>query len=86
MDDGEGGIDLQGLGVAECKGVKRGVVTDLEETSRAIDAAVRRVEQQIGEKIESLITGVTGTHLEGLDRVKSREKMFSRSLTTAASS
>ncbi|MBN9502497.1 MAG: cell division protein FtsA [Armatimonadetes bacterium 55-13] len=65
MDDGEGGIDLQGLGVAECKGVKRGVVTDLEETSRAIDAAVRRVEQQIGEKIESLITGVTGTHLEG---------------------
>lgn len=65
MDDGEGGIDLQGLGVAECKGVKRGVVTDLEETARAIDAAVRRVEQQIGNKIESAVVGVTGTHLEG---------------------
>ena len=54
-DDGEGGFDLVGLAVAECKGVKRGVVSDLEETSRAIDAAVRRVEQQLDAKIESLV-------------------------------
>jgi cell division protein FtsA len=65
MDDGEGGIDLQGLAVAECKGVKRGVVTDLEETSRAIDAAVRRVEQQVGSKIDTVVASISGTHLEG---------------------
>jgi cell division protein FtsA len=65
MDDGEGGFDLQGLAVAECKGVKRGIVTDLEETSRAIDAACRRVEQQIGQKIESVVANVTGSHIEG---------------------
>jgi cell division protein FtsA len=64
-DDGEGGFDLVGLAVAECKGVKRGVVSDLEETSRAIDAAVRRVEQQLDAKIESLVVTISGTHLEG---------------------
>ncbi len=65
MDDGEGGFDLQGLAVAECKGVKRGVVTDLEETSRAIDAAVRRVEQQIDQKIDTIVATISGSHLEG---------------------
>lgn len=65
MDDGEGGFDLQGLAVAECKGVKRGVVTDLEETSRSIDAAVRRVEQQLDQKIENVVATISGSHLEG---------------------
>jgi cell division protein FtsA len=65
LDDGEGGFDLQGLAVAECKGVKRGVVTDLEETSRAIDASIRRVEQQLGSKIESVVVTISGSHLEG---------------------
>ena len=65
MDDREGGFDLQGLAVAECKGVKRGVVTDLEETARAIDAAIRRVEQQTGSPVSSVLATVNGTHLEG---------------------
>ncbi len=65
MDDGEGGFDLQGLAVAECKGMRRGVVNDLEETSRAIDAAVRRVEQQIGSKVDSVLATLSGSHLEG---------------------
>jgi len=65
IDDGEGGFDLQGLAIAECRGVKRGVLTDLEETSRAVDVACRRVEQQIGAKIETVVANVTGTHLEG---------------------
>ncbi|MBC8063716.1 MAG: cell division protein FtsA [Chlorobia bacterium] len=65
QDDGEGGFDLHGLAVAECKGVKRGVVSDLEETSRAIDAAVRRVEQQVGSPVESMVASISGTHLEG---------------------
>lgn len=65
IDDGEGAFDLQGLAVAECKGVKRGVVTDLEETSRAIDAAVRRVEQQLDQKIENVVASISGSHLEG---------------------
>jgi len=65
LDDGEGGFDLQGLAVAECKGVKRGVVTDLEESSRAIDAAIRRVEQQVGSPVSKVVVGISGTHLEG---------------------
>lgn len=65
LDDGEGGFDLQALAVAECKGVKRGVVTDLEETSRSIDASLRRVEQQLGSKVESVVATISGSHLEG---------------------
>ena len=64
-DDGEGGFDLRGIAIAECKGVRRGVVTDLEETARAIDAAARRVEQQLNTTIPSFVVGISGTHLEG---------------------
>jgi len=65
LDDGEGGFDLQGLAVAECRGMKRGVVTDLEECSRSIDAAIRRAEQQMGAPIEKTVVAISGTHLEG---------------------
>lgn len=63
--DSSDGIEIIGAAVAECKGVKRGVVTDLEETSSAIRSAVRQVQQTVGEEITALVVGVGGAHMEG---------------------
>jgi cell division protein FtsA len=63
----DGGMDIKGLGVAECRGVKRGVVTDLEETSSAIRQAMSTVKQMTGEDIGSIIVGISGGHVEGVN-------------------
>ena len=64
-DNGE--VVVQAVGTAECKGVKRGVVTDLEDTARAIDTAIRRVQTDLGVSIEEVIVGISGSHVEGIN-------------------
>jgi cell division protein FtsA len=60
-----GDLKVHGLATVESRGVKRGVVVDLEETSRAIDAVVRRVQQEADRDAGLLIVGVSGSHVEG---------------------
>lgn len=62
-----GGIEIHATAVADCKGIRRGVVADLDETTRAIDLVLRKVENQLGEQIESVVVGVTGSHIEGVN-------------------
>jgi cell division protein FtsA len=64
--DEEGLLQVKGLATEPTKGVRRGVVTDLEETAAAADAVVRRAQQMSGEDAGSLIVGISGTHLEGV--------------------
>lgn len=65
--DGAGGVDVRAVGVAECKGLRRGVVSDLEETASAIQSAIRKAQTLAGEEITSLIVSIGGTHVEGLN-------------------
>jgi cell division protein FtsA len=62
--DGHGGIRALGAGQAECKGVRRGVVTDLEEAARAIDGACRRAQQEAGCDVETVVAGIGGAGVE----------------------
>jgi cell division protein FtsA len=65
--DGSGGIEVRGIATAECKGLRRGIVSDLDETSAAIDNVVKRVQQMAGEEISSLVVSISGTHVEGIN-------------------
>lgn len=66
--EGENGdIQIHAAETVECKGIRRGVVTDLEETSRAIDAVIRRAQQTVGQEIEAVVVGITGTTVEGVN-------------------
>lgn len=65
--DGAGGLEVLGVASAECKGLRRGVVNDLEETANAIQTVIRRVQQMTGEQIGSLVVGIGGAHVEGLN-------------------
>ncbi len=63
------GGDLHVAARAEvpCRGVRRGIPTDLEETAKSIDNAVREVQRGTGTEIEGLVVNVAGAHLEGLN-------------------
>lgn len=63
--DGTGGLNVRGIASAECRGVRRGVVSDLEETAGAIENVVKRVQQMADEEIQTLVVGISGTHVEG---------------------
>ncbi len=61
----EGALDIKGLTVMPSRGVRKGVVADLEEASAAIGAAVREVQNQTGREVSGLVVGISGQHVEG---------------------
>jgi len=62
-DQVNGRIDIIGVGVAPCDGLKRGVVTNITKTAEAIRAAIERAEQQSGSSIHNVVVGVAGDHI-----------------------
>ncbi|HME81282.1 MAG TPA: cell division protein FtsA [Candidatus Eremiobacteraceae bacterium] len=59
----QGAMDIIGFGVAPSLGLRKGVVTDLEETVKSIEAAVESAERMAGVSIASAYVGVTGEHV-----------------------
>lgn len=62
--DASGGLRILGAAETECKGVRRGVVTDLEEAARAIDGACRRAQQESGRDISDVVVALGGGQVE----------------------
>jgi cell division protein FtsA len=65
--DGPDGMKIQALAVAPCRGIRRGIVADLDESANAVDVAIRRVEQDIEQEVSSVIVGISGAHTEGVN-------------------
>lgn len=63
----DGDLHVVARAESPCKGVRRGIPTDLEETAKAIDNAVREVQRLTGGELESLVVNVSGAHLECLN-------------------
>ncbi|HEY0867427.1 MAG TPA: cell division protein FtsA, partial [Fimbriimonas sp.] len=61
----EEGMEILGVASTPCRGITRGVVTDLEEASQGIDASVRKLQKDLGTEFESFIVGISGGHIEG---------------------
>ena len=59
----EGNVDIVGFGVAPSVGLRKGVVTDLDETVKSIEAATESAERMAGVHIETAFVGVTGEHV-----------------------
>lgn len=58
-----GAWNLLGFGQVPCRGLKKGVVVDIETTKLGIMAAVSAAQQQAGIKVEQAIVGVAGKHI-----------------------
>ena len=65
--DGKEGMSIEALASTPCRGMRRGQVADIAEVTRAVKEVVQRVEATIGDEIESLVVGVTGAHVEGVN-------------------
>ena len=63
----DGAIDIIGFGVAPSLGLRKGVVTDLEETVKSIETAVESAERMAGVSIQTAFVGVTGEHVKSLN-------------------
>ncbi|MGH2369558.1 MAG: cell division protein FtsA, partial [Chloroflexota bacterium] len=59
-----GRLQLVAAGVCPSRGLKRGVVVSLEETSAAVDAAVEQCERKSGQRISSALVSIAGSHVE----------------------
>ena len=56
-----------GVGMVEGSGLRRGVVTDVEETVRAIRAAVEEAERMAGLSADAAYVSVNGQHIHALN-------------------
>ncbi len=65
-EDGEG-IRVIGVGTAPSDGLKRGVVVNLEKTTRSIQVAVQEAERMSGRTIRSVFAGIAGDHIRGIN-------------------
>ena len=61
--EGPDGLEIIGFGEAPSLGMRKGVVTDLEETIKSIEAATEKAERMAGVHIGDVFVGITGEHI-----------------------
>ena len=62
-----GGVDVIGLGVAESKGLKRGVVVNLDAAVDSIKRSIEEAELMAGVEVGSVHLGLAGPHIKGFN-------------------
>lgn len=65
--DAEGGIELIGMGTHPSRGLKKGVVVNIDTTVAAIEKAVAEAEQMADVKISSVFAGIAGSHIRSMN-------------------
>lgn len=62
-----GSVDVVGLGVVESKGLKRGVVVNLEAAVESIKRSIEEAERMAGVEVETVHLGLNGPHIKGFN-------------------
>ena len=60
-------IKIAGIGTSPSKGLRKGVVVNIEDTVESVRNAVRKAEQMAGVEIKGAYTGIAGGHINGLN-------------------
>ncbi|MDF1757214.1 MAG: cell division protein FtsA [Legionellaceae bacterium] len=63
----DGAIELIGIGRHPSRGLKRGVVVDIEATVNSIQRAVQEAELMAGCEVASVYAGIAGSHIRSLN-------------------
>lgn len=67
VNDEEEGFCVIGVGLAPSRGVRKGVVVNVADTTADIVASVERAERTSGYEIERAYVGLSGTHVSSLN-------------------
>jgi len=65
--DGNNAVQVLGMGTHRARGLKKGVVVNIESTVQSIQQAVDEAEQMAGCQIHSVFTGIAGSHIRSLN-------------------
>ncbi|HBX72522.1 MAG TPA: cell division protein FtsA, partial [Halieaceae bacterium] len=63
----EGGLEVVGIGSHPSKGMKKGVIVNIESTVQSIQRAVEEAELMAGCQIHSVYVGIAGSHIRSLN-------------------
>lgn len=72
------GISIIGHGLQPSRGIKKGIIINMDSTVESIKKAVEDAEAQVGFNIRTVLTGISGSHIKGFNNsgvvpVKDRE-------------
>src|SRR5919205_1596096 len=59
-------LRILGVGQARTTGLRKGIVSDIEETTRSIKKAIEDAERMAGLKIDSIYVGIAGEHVRAM--------------------
>ena len=63
----EGKINITGVGTAPSRGLRKGVVINIESTVSSISQAVQQAETMAGVQVSSVFAGISGSHIKGFN-------------------
>jgi cell division protein FtsA len=61
------GIDVIGIGTAPSRGIRKGVVVNIDATVQSIERAIEEAEHMAGCEITQVYAGIAGGHIKGLN-------------------
>jgi len=65
--DSEGGLEIVGIGHTPSRGLRKGVVVNIDDTVDSVRRAVEDAEVMAGVKIRSAFVGIAGGHIKGIN-------------------
>ncbi len=63
----DGGIEVVGIGSHPSRGLKKGVVVNIESTVQSIQRAVEEAELMCGTQIDAVYAGIAGSHIRSMN-------------------
>ncbi|MDP2057229.1 MAG: cell division protein FtsA, partial [Thiobacillus sp.] len=63
----EGALEIIGMGTSPSRGLRRGVVVNIEATVNAIQRALEEAELMADCKIREVYTGIAGSHIKSFN-------------------
>ena len=62
-----GMLEITGVGTTPSKGLRRGVVINIDSTVKSILTAIEAAEMMSGREVSDVYTGIAGGHIEGIN-------------------
>ncbi|MFP4589537.1 MAG: cell division protein FtsA, partial [Candidatus Acetothermia bacterium] len=60
-------IEIVGIGQAPSRGLEKGVVVDIGQTTNSIRKAVRKAEKMADVRVDSVYAGIAGKHIDSIN-------------------
>ncbi|MFW5998233.1 MAG: cell division protein FtsA [Bacillota bacterium] len=60
-------LEIIGIGLSPSHGLRKGIVVDIDKTSKAVSSAVEKAERMAGVSIDSAYVGIAGAHISSIN-------------------